>query len=229
MFEYSVVVPVYNEEGSLDALFKEIKEQMDALNSPYEIVFVDDCSSDGSFSKLEGFQKKWPESTHLVKLSQRSGQTHAMRKGLDSSRGRFVITLDADLQNDPADIPRLLAKMNEGYDMVCGWRKERMDTPLKKYLSKLGNVAQRLISGLAIHDVSCTLRVFKRECVPSVALNWEGQHRFIPLSLFKNGYRIGEIVSHHRQRRFGVSKYSHRRIFRVVVDFFRMLSDRSAQ
>ena len=226
MPDYSVVVPVYNEEESLDPLFREIKAQMDLLGHPYEIIFVDDRSSDTSLAKMESYKSRYPSLVNIVKLPERSGQTYALRKGLDPAKGAVVITLDADLQNDPADIPRLLKKMEEGYDMVCGWRKDRMDRPLKKFLSKLGNVLQRSISGLGIHDVSCTLRAFKSECIPHIDLEWEGQHRFIPLSLSKNGFKIGEIVSHHRQRKFGYSKYSHKRIFRVVADFFKVLSDR---
>ena len=223
MPDHSVVVPVYNEEDSLAPLFREIKEQMDAIKRPYEMIFVDDCSSDSSLVKLEAYQKQYPAIVRIVKLSSRSGQTTAMRKGLEAVKGAIAITLDADLQNDPADIPRLLKKMDEGFDMVCGWRKDRQDLTLKKSLSKFGNVLQRMFSSLKIHDVSCTLRAFKRECIPAIALDWEGQHRFIPLSAAKKGFKIGEIVSHHRQRQFGYSKYSHRRIFKVITDFFRVL------
>lgn len=223
MIDYSVVVPVYNEEESLDPLVKELKDQMDKLNRAYEIVFVDDCSSDSSLSKMEGYRKQFPSVVNIIKLLQRSGQTFAMRKGLEAARGKIAITLDADLQNDPADIPRLLIKMEEGFDMVCGWRKDRRDLTLKKSLSKFGNVLQRTFSGLKIHDVSCTLRAFRRECIPHIALEWEGQHRFIPLSVSKKGYKVGEIVSHHRQRQYGYSKYSHRRIFKVVIDFLKVL------
>jgi len=138
-------------------------------------------------------------------------------------RGNVAVTLDADLQNDPADIPKLLKKMEEGYDCVCGWRKSRQDTLLKAGLSKFGNIMQRLLTGMRIHDVSCTLRAYRKECVPDIALNWEGQHRFIPLSLSLQGYKIGEIVSNHRKRQFGSTKYSHKRIFRVVSDFFKIL------
>ena len=223
MLEFSIVIPVYNEEESLDPLFTELKSQMDSLKRPYEIIFVDDCSADNSLTKMEGYQRKFPSLVQVIRLPQRSGQTYAMRQGLAALKGAVAITLDADLQNDPADIPKLLKKMQAGYDMVCGWRKDRMDLPLKKSLSKFGNVLQRSFSGLKIHDVSCTLRAFKRECIPYIALDWEGQHRFIPLSVSKKGYKVGEVVSHHRQRKFGYSKYSHKRIFKVVTDFFKVL------
>lgn len=224
---YSIVVPVYNEEESLRPLFAELVGVMTPLNQSYEIVFVNDCSSDQSTVIMEGLQKEFPEAVCIVPLSKRSGQTFALREGLDASRGEIAATLDADLQNDPADIPQMLAKMEEGnYDCVCGWRKARQDTLLKAGLSKFGNVMQRLFTGMKIHDVSCTLRIYKRACIDKIALNWEGQHRFIPLSLSLQGYRIGEIVSNHRLRKFGTTKYSHKRIFRVVVDFFKVLKAR---
>ena len=223
MLEYSVVIPVYNEIESLDTLFEELKTQMDTLQSPYDIIFVNDGSSDGSLEKLRDFQKEFPSLVRLIDLPTRQGQTYALRKGIQEASGRIVVTLDADLQNDPADIPRLLAKFTEGYDVVCGWRKSRRDLPLKISLSKLGNVAQRVFTGMRIHDISCTLRAYKRECVRQLTLDWEGQHRFIPLILSKKGFKVGEIVSNHRQRQFGFSKYSHKRIFRIVTDFFRVL------
>ncbi len=223
IIEYSIVIPVYNEEESLEPLFAELLQAMTPLNSPYEIVFVDDGSTDTSPGKLDAFKADLPEVVHIVSFSEREGQTNAMRKGLEAARGNVAVTLDADLQNDPADIPRLLEKMEEDYDCVCGWRKSRQDTLLKAGLSKFGNIMQRLLTGMRIHDVSCTLRAYRKECVQSIALNWEGQHRFIPLSLSLQGYKIGEIVANHRKRQFGSTKYSHKRIFRVVSDFFKIL------
>ncbi len=221
--DYSIVVPVYNEEKSLEPLLTEIQKAMDPLERPYEVIFVNDYSSDGTTTILEDFQKAYGERVRVLTLLRRSGQTEAMRKGMSAARGEIIITLDADLQNDPADIPRLLRKMEEGFDCVCGWRKARQDRWLKARLSKLGNILQRLLTRLTIHDVSCTLRAYKRSCVPRIPLNWEGQHRFIPLALALQGFRVGEIIAHHRQRRFGHTKYSHKRIFRVIFDFFRVL------
>jgi len=223
MIEYSIVIPVHNEEESLKPLFEELLQSMTPLNRPYEVIFVDDGSTDRSQEIMEGFRSQFPEVVRLVNLSQRSGQTCGLRKGLDAAKGEFAITLDADLQNDPADIPKMLKKMQDGYDCVCGWRKSRQDTLLKAGLSKFGNGLQRLFTGVKIHDVSCTLRVYKRKCIDKIALNWEGQHRFIPLSLSLQGYRVGEIVSNHRLRKHGETKYSHKRIFRVITDFFKIL------
>lgn len=220
---YSIVIPVYNEEGSLRDLFQEILTVMTPLNALYEIVFVDDCSNDTSPQLLKDFQSALPEIVVIITLPQRSGQTYALRQGLDKAKGNIMVTLDADLQNDPADMPRLFEKIALGNDCVCGWRKARQDTPLKAGMSKFGNVMQRLFTGMKIHDVSCTLRAYRRDCVPRIALNWEGQHRFIPLSLSLQGYKVDEIVSNHRKRIYGYTKYSHKRVFRVVTDFFKML------
>ena len=228
--DYSIIIPVYNEEESLKPLFGEILQVMTPINKAYEIIFVDDCSSDRSLEIMENFKKEFPEAVRVIHLPERSGQTVALRKGLDAALGSVAATLDADLQNDPADIPKMLEKMMEGnYDCVCGWRRSRQDTPLKAGLSKLGNVLQRVLTGLKIHDVSCTLRIYKRECIRKIPLNWEGQHRFIPLCLSLQGYRVGEIISNHRLRRFGSTKYSHKRIFRVITDFFKILRSRGKE
>lgn len=225
MIKFSIVVPVYNEEESLIPLYEEIANSCQPLGV-FEVIFVDDCSSDKTPALLQQCVAQNQDKVRVITLSERGGQTYAMRQGLDAALGEYVVTLDADLQNDPADIPRLYEKIQQGFDCVCGWRKARQDSFLKARLSKFGNVMQRLFTGLTIHDVSCTLRMYQKDCVSKIALNWEGQHRFIPLSLSLQGYKIAEIESHHRLRQFGVSKYSHKRIFRVIVDFFRLLMAR---
>jgi len=223
--EYSVVVPVYNEEESLEVLFGEIRQVMNGLPGGYEVFFVNDCSDDSSIEIIRRLSGENGGVVRLIDLPRRSGQTCALRAGIEAASGRVIITLDADLQNDPADILRLLEKMREdNCDMVCGWRLARRDTFLKARLSKLGNVLQRLFTGMRIHDISCTLRAFKKEAGRRIALNWEGQHRFIPLSLSLQGFKVSEIVSNHRDRRFGHSKYGHKRIFRVMVDFLRVMA-----
>ncbi|MFH1360252.1 MAG: glycosyltransferase family 2 protein [Candidatus Omnitrophota bacterium] len=229
MIDYSVVIPVYNEEESLDPLMQELEVHIQRLEGSYEIVFVNDGSSDRSLTILERFQMNHPECIRIINLSGRKKQTLALCEGLYAAQGRVVITLDADLQNDPADIPALIKKMDEGYDVVCGWRKNRMDTPLKMALSKLGNILQRLFTGMKIHDISCTLRAYKKECIDQLHLTWEGQHRFIPLLLAQKGFKIGEIISHHRKRQHGYSKYSHKRIFKVMLDFFKIIFSKGRQ
>jgi len=223
--EYSIVIPVYNGEGSIKPLIEEIVKTMTGIGKPFEILFVNDGSDDNSLAAIERLSAKYPQISPVVTLP-RSGQTYALRQGLDHANGNIIITMDADLQNDPADIPQMLKKMDENYDCVCGWRRSRQDTKLKAGLSKFGNICQRAVSGLRIHDISCTLRAYKRKCISKIALNWEGQHRFIPLSLSLQGFKVGEIESHHRRRRFGMTKYSHKRVFRVVLDFFRVMINR---
>lgn len=232
MPKFSVLIPVFNEDESLEILFFEIKREMESLGPKdpyadfYEVIFVNDGSNDQSLNKMTALKNNFPHVVRIVDLERRGGQTHTLKVGLEAAKGEMIVTLDADLQNDPADIPKLVEKIKEGYDVVCGWRKVRMDSPLKMFLSKLGNVLQRLISGLKIHDVSCTLRLYRRECLPKLSLEWEGQHRFIPLILSLQGCKVGEVVSNHRQRRYSYSKYSHKRIFKVVLDFFRVLLTR---
>ena len=223
--QYSLVIPVYNEEESLRELLSETLEAMTGY-TPYEIIFVDDCSSDQSPQIFKNFSQSFPQIVRVIRLNERSGQTFALRRGIEEAQGDIIITLDADLQNHPADIPRLLEKINEGYDCACGWRKARQDTLLKAGLSKFGNLLQRLLTGLKIHDVSCTLRAYRKESLRKINLTWEGQHRFIPLMLTLQGCRAGEIISNHRKRKYGVTKYSHRRIFRVVSDFSKIIKSR---
>ncbi|MCA9409042.1 MAG: glycosyltransferase family 2 protein [Candidatus Omnitrophica bacterium] len=229
LMDYSIVIPVYNEEGSLRILIEEIIQIFEKQNGCFEIVLVNDASNDQTPIILSVLEREHLNIVRVINLNSRNGQTLAMRKGLDQSLGNVVITMDADLQNDPADIPAIIKKIQEGYDCVCGWRKDRQDTWLKAGLSKSGNILQRLFTGLSIHDVSCTLRAYRRDVVARIPLNWEGQHRFIPLSLSLQGLKITEVVSNHRSRQFGRSKYGHKRIFRVVKDFFRILKKRGKE
>lgn len=221
----TLVVPVYNEEESLKLLVDEIFEAMNDFE-PVELILVDDASDDNSLNVMRSLKEARPDQIKIVHLAQRSGQTFALKKGLDVSTGKMIVTMDADLQNDPHDIPGMIKKLEEGYECVCGWRKKRQDTWLKAILSKTGNRLQRWLTGLTVHDVSCTLRVYRRGCISRIPLNWEGQHRFIPLALSLQGYRVAEVESHHRDRAHGYSKYSHRRIFRVIRDFFRILKSK---
>ena len=223
MLDYSIVIPVYNEEESLEQMWVELRLTMLKLNRPYELIFVDDCSSDRTPQILKEFKKEAPNEIVVLSLPSRSGQSCAMKQGVNAVRGRIVFTLDADLQNDPADIPLLLDKMEEGYDVVCGWRKARKDKPVKMAFSKFGNVLQRSFTGMTVHDISCTLRAYKKDCLKDIGLNWEGQHRFIPLVLSRKGYKVSEVISNHRERRFGVSKYNHRRLLKVVVHFLKIM------
>jgi len=225
----SIIVPVYNEEESLKPLFSEILQIIVPLNFPYEIIFINDGSSDDSLSIINEFKLQFPEVVEVCSSSNRSGQTSAMKEGFSLARGKVIVTLDADLQNDPRDIPKLLTKLKEGFDCVCGWRKSRQDTRIKAFFSKSGNMLQRILTGFGVHDLSCTLRIYKKECVGKIALTEEGQHRFIPLSLFLQGYKVGEVIANHRMRKYGVSKYSHKRLVKVVIDFLKIIVTRGKE
>jgi len=223
---YSLVIPVFNEQDSLDILTREIIAVTSRLDHPAEIVFIDDESSDQSRAIMQRLSEEFSGTVRWLAMPGRCGQTAALRQGLKSSKGQILITLDADLQNDPQDIPDMLTKLNAGYDVVCGWRKARHDKPLKAVLSKMANLVQRRLTGLPVHDISCTLRVYKRTCIRRLELDWEGQHRFIPLILAFQGFRLDEVEAHHRSRRFGASKYTHKRVFKVVRDFLRIYRNR---
>jgi len=221
--QISIVIPVKNEEDSLTDLFRELEAVLSELGKEYEIIFADDCSSDNSPELLSALEREHPRTVRVITLARQSGQTAAMKAGLSLAEGEVVVTMDADLQNDPADIPMLILKLQGAFDCVCGWRKDRQDKLLKTILSQIGNVLQRVLTGLKVHDTSCTLRAYDARCTKDIPLDRAGQHRFIPLSLSLQGFRVGEILANHRRRRYGRSKYRHRRIGKVVVGFFRVL------
>lgn len=217
MINLSVVVPVYNEEESVDLLCEKLHESVSKIGRSYEVVLVDDGSSDSTWSKMRDCAQKYP-CFRLVRLRRNFGQTAAMSAGFHESTGSVIITLDADLQNDPADIPKLLDKMDEGYDVVSGWRKNRQDTFINRVLpSMMANWLISKITGVSLHDYGCTLKAYTREIVDNLQLYGE-MHRFIPALASWVGGRISEVVVDHHPRRFGVTKYGISRTFRVVLD-----------
>ncbi|MCZ6598578.1 MAG: glycosyltransferase family 2 protein [Planctomycetota bacterium] len=216
--EISVVVPVFNEEKSLPILHEELDRALRSMGDPpAEIVYVDDCSTDASLHAMLELRRRDPR-VKVVKFRRNFGQTAALAAGFDVSRGRIVITIDGDLQNDPADIPRLVEEIENGYDIVAGWRRKRHDALILRRLPSL--VANRLIAfvtGVPIHDTGCTLKAFRRELVKSMAIYAE-QHRFLPVLSAGSGARVTEVVVNHRPRRFGESKYGIGRATRVLLD-----------
>ncbi len=215
----SVVAPVYNEEESLPFLIEELLGALRGGGESFELVFVDDHSTDGSLAYLLDQQRLHPEVV-VVEFPRNFGQTPAMAAGFEVSRGDIVVTLDADLQNDPADIPRLVERIRAGSDLVVGWRKQREDGFVLRRLPSL--VANRLIAwttGARIHDTGCTLKAYRRELVSNLPIYAE-QHRFLPALAVASGARIEEMVVHHRARRYGQSKYGIGRAFRVFLDLF---------
>jgi glycosyltransferase involved in cell wall biosynthesis len=217
MTEISVAVPVYNEVESLKAFCGELHETMSKLGRSYEIVMVDDGSTDGTWAAMREQAEKYPN-MRLIRFRRNFGQTAAMSAGFRESQGDVIVTMDADLQNSPADIPKLLSKLGEGYDVVSGWRKDRKDAFLNRRLpSMIANGLISWITGVKLHDYGCTLKAYRRDVVKNVHLYGE-MHRFIPAFASWVGGTIGEVPVDHRARRFGTSKYGISRTIRVVLD-----------
>ena len=217
MTEVSVAVPVYNEVESLKAFCGELHETMSKLGRSYEIVMVDDGSTDGTWAAMREQAEKYPN-MRLIRFRRNFGQTAAMSAGFRESQGDVIVTMDADLQNSPADIPKLLSKLGEGYDVVSGWRKDRKDAFLNRRLpSMIANGLISWITGVKLHDYGCTLKAYRRDVVKNVHLYGE-MHRFIPAFASWVGGTIGEVPVDHRARRFGTSKYGISRTIRVVLD-----------
>lgn len=213
----SVIVPVYNEVESLPHLIAEISESLTEKGLSYEIICVDDGSKDGSAQLLKAEAQKRPD-LKAVLLRRNYGQTAAMAAGFYYARSHFIVTLDGDLQNDPADIPLLLAKLAEGYDLVSGWRQQRQDAALTRLLpSKLANLLIGRVTGVKLHDYGCSLKAYRAEVVADMNLYGE-LHRFLPALAYIEGAKIAEIPVRHHARRFGQSKYGLGRTFRVVMD-----------
>ena len=213
----SVVIPLLNEEENIPLLYDELMEVLPALEGEYELIFIDDGSTDSSLSLLKEIQEK---NHHVVVVSFRKnfGQTAAMAAGFDYARGDIIVTMDADLQNDPHDIPKLLEQIAAGNDVVTGWRYDRKDPFISRKLPSI--IANKIISkttGVNLHDYGCTLKAFKREVVKNVKLYGE-MHRFIPAIASGMGINFTEVKVNHRPRRFGSSKYGISRTIRVILD-----------
>lgn len=218
MIDVSVVVPVYNEVESVDLLVEKISGSLPGLNRTWEIVLVDDGSTDGTWEKMRALAGRY-SSLRLIRLRRNFGQTAAMSAGFDHAVGRIIVTMDADLQNDPADIPLLIDTLEtQNLDVVSGWRKNRQDPFLNRRLpSMLANGVISRFTGVRLHDYGCTLKAYRREVVQNLSLYGE-MHRFIPALCSWVGGTIGEVPVHHHPRRFGKSKYGISRTIRVVLD-----------
>jgi len=209
----SVVVPVYNEEDNVLTLQTEISRALSGMD--YEIVFVDDGSTDQTSEKIE----RGPR-IRVVRFEKNAGQSAATYAGLNAARGETVILMDGDLQNDPADIPKLLAELARGADLVCGYRASRKDTIVKRITSRVANFVRSRFTGDGVRDTGCGLKAMRRECVAAV-VPFKGMHRFVPALIKGAGYRLTEVPVNHRPRRFGQSKYGlGNRAVRATVDMF---------
>jgi glycosyltransferase involved in cell wall biosynthesis len=213
----SITIPIYNEHGAIEALFAKIKEVMDRLGRPYEVIFVNDGSTDGSAAMLDGLAFKNPEAK-VVHFRRNFGQTAAMMAGFDHASGEVIIPMDGDYQNDPEDIPKMLAKLEEGFDVCSGWRRDRQDNALQRNLPSM--MANKLISGISgvqLHDFGCSLKAYRAEVVKGVRLYGE-MHRFLPIYAKWHGATITEIPVNHFARRTGNSKYGLERVLKVILD-----------
>ena len=213
----SIVVPVYNEEENVRLLFEKIQAVCETIGETYEVLFVDDGSHDATFAVLSELSEQRSE-LKVIRFKKNAGQTAAMAAGFEFAQGQRIISMDGDLQNDPADIPKLLEKLDEGYDLVCGWRKERQDKFLTRRVpSIVANWIIGKVTRVPIHDNGCSLKAYRASVIKQVPLYGE-MHRFIPAMSTVVGARIAEIVVTHHPRRFGKSKYGLGRVWRVMLD-----------
>ncbi len=215
--DLSLVIPLYNEAENVYPLHAALTHSLQELGWSYEVLYVDDGSSDGTYPYLLDLYRRDPH-VSVIRLGKNFGQTPAMAAGFDRARGRILVTMDGDLQNDPADIGRLVRKLEQGYDVVCGWRRRRKDALfLRLFPSKAANFLISWITGVEIHDTGCTLKAYRDWVVRNMSLYSE-MHRFIPALAAGIGARVTEIGVRHHRRRYGVSKYGIMRVFRVVLD-----------
>ena len=215
--DISIIIPIFNEEESIPLLHQKVVEYLEPLEQPFEVILVDDGSTDDSFPILAALAEEDPRVV-VLKFRSNAGQTAAMTAGIEYARGRLLVTMDGDLQNDPADIPMMLAKIEEGYDLVIGWRMNRQDKWLSRKLpSMIANWLIGEVTGLPVRDNGCSLKVYRASMIKRVPL-YSDMHRFIPAMTTPLGARIAEVGVRNHARQFGVSKYGLSRIFKVLLD-----------
>jgi len=212
----SVIIPVYNEEDNVEPLTTELMEVLNNLNKSFEVIFVDDGSTDRSLAILKELQKNIRD-IRIIKFRRNCGQTAGFDAGISAARGEVIVTMDADLQNDPHDIPKLLVKIGD-FDAVCGWRQKRNDNFIRRISSRIANGVRNRLSGESIRDVGCSLKAFRSVYAKKMRL-FTGMHRFFPTLIKMEGGRVTEVPVNHRQRKFGAPKYNIRnRIVRSFID-----------
>lgn len=216
---YSVVIPAHNEEDSVKPLFTQVKDVMTKMGGEWEMIVVDDGSTDGTYRVLQELRAQ-DNRLKMIQFRRSFGQTAAWSAGFDAAQGRYVIVMDADLQNDPADIPAMISHLEkEGYDVVSGWRKDRKDKSSLKFGSHIGNFIHRIVTGEKIHDHGCSLKIYKREALQDLELYGE-MHRYITALLSWKGFKVGEMVVTHHPRQFGYTKYNIRKKLKGFLDLF---------
>src|SRR3990167_4495677 len=218
---YSVIIPVYDESGNLDLLHEKLSLALKKLRGEYEIIFVDDGSKDASFDDLKRIALA-DKHVKVLRLAKNFGKSAAMSAGFHESRGVIILNLDADLQDDPAEIQSMLAKLEEGYDLVVGWRRVRRDGVDKTLPSKVFNAVVSRWSGIMLHDFNCGFKVYRREVLKDLPL-YSDMHRFLPVLAAKRGFRVTELPVQHHPRHAGVSKYGIGRTLRGLLDFISVL------
>jgi glycosyltransferase involved in cell wall biosynthesis len=219
--DISIVIPLYNEEQSLPELTKRIYEQLQGIKKKFEIVFIDDGSTDNSYNVLTQLKPEYPQ-IHIIQFKRNFGKSAALSEGFNTAQGDIVITMDADLQDDPEEIPRLIKELDNGYDLVSGWKKKRNDPISKTIPSKLFNVATRHLTGIKIHDFNCGLKAYRREVIKAIPVYGE-LHRYLPVLAHWLGFRVGELVVKHHARQHGYSKFGVKRFFNGFFDLLTVL------
>jgi glycosyltransferase involved in cell wall biosynthesis len=212
----SVVAPAFDEERSVALLYEELQAALDPLGRPWEVVFVDDGSTDGTFAALTRLHSAH-DNVRVVRLRRNFGKSAALAAGFEQAQGDIVVTIDADLQDDPAEIPRLLAKLDEGFDLVSGWKSRRADPFTRRFLSRVFNRLASAVSGVSLHDVNCGLKAYRAEVVHDLRIYGE-LHRFLPVLAHERGYRVAELPVNHRPRSHGRSRYGLERYLRGFLD-----------
>lgn len=220
MEKISIIIPVFNESGNLLLLHPSIHKAMECVQEPWEVIYVNDGSSDDSGMKLDTLALSDPEHVGVVELRRNFGQTAAISAGIDNADGDVIVLMDADLQNDPADIPMMIEKIGEGYDVVSGWRVNRQDKFFSRRVpSRIANGLISFVTGVRLHDYGCTLKAYRREVLTGFRLYGE-MHRFIPAYASLVGARIIEVPVHHHPRKYGKTKYGINRAAKVILDLF---------
>jgi glycosyltransferase involved in cell wall biosynthesis len=221
MTEVSIVVPVFDEEGSLRELHKGITQVMTDLGRTYQVVYVDDGSRDGSLAILEQLFREDP-AVRVLSFRRRYGKSAALAVGFDEAEGRIIVTMDADLQDDPREIPNLIRELERGYDLVSGWKKHRRDPITKTVPSKIFNTVTALATGLKLHDINCGLKAYRRVVTDEIKVYGE-LHRFLPVFAYKESFRVGELPVAHHPREFGKTKYGVRRFLHGFLDLLTVI------
>lgn len=220
----SIVVPVMNEQQNVSLLYEKLSAQLDLLNKRYEVIFIDDGSTDMTFVELTKLHDAYPDIVHVIRFRRNFGKTPALVAGFSRARGEIIFTMDGDLQDDPEEIPSFLEKLDEGYDLVTGWKFPRLDPISKTFPSRIFNSMVSTMTGVHLHDINNGFKAYRRDIIEDPHMKLYGEfHRFVPVMANWRGYRVAEIKVRHHPRKFGVSKFGARRFARGLIDLLNVL------